>query len=72
MKKLNKLSISPQKIMKNEDLINLQGGYQGWCCFCGWGYGFMGGSANDNPADCQRDCGLAFGQTDWYYDVSCL
>jgi hypothetical protein len=27
MKKLNKLVISPEKIMKNEDLINLQGGY---------------------------------------------
>ncbi len=29
MKKLGKLSISPEKIMKNEDLINLQGGYVG-------------------------------------------
>jgi hypothetical protein len=27
MKKLGKLSISPEKIMKNEELINLQGGY---------------------------------------------
>ncbi len=29
MKKLGKLTISPEKIMKNEDLINLQGGYEG-------------------------------------------
>ena len=28
MKKLSKLSISPEKIMKNEELINLQGGYE--------------------------------------------
>jgi hypothetical protein len=28
MKKLGKLTISPEKIMKNEDLINLQGGYE--------------------------------------------
>jgi len=37
MKKLTKLEISPQKIMKNEELINLQGGYEGsgtcaWIC----------------------------------------
>ena len=31
MKKLGKLTISPEKIMKNEDLINLQGGYWGTC-----------------------------------------
>ena len=31
MKKLNKLVISPEKIMKNEELINLQGGYGGSC-----------------------------------------
>ncbi len=29
MKKLGKLSISPEKIMKNEELINLKGGYSG-------------------------------------------
>ena len=43
MKKLGKLSISPEKIMKNEELINLQGGYGGglppcdtqlWLCYC--------------------------------------
>ncbi len=27
MKKLSKLVISPDKVMKNEELINLQGGY---------------------------------------------
>ncbi len=32
MKKLTKLVISPEKIMKNEELINLQGGYAGICC----------------------------------------
>jgi len=32
MKKLGKLSISPEKIMKNEELINLKGGYAGLCC----------------------------------------
>jgi hypothetical protein len=40
MKKLNKLGISPKKIMKNEELINLQGGYSGedGNCLCQkWG-----------------------------------
>jgi hypothetical protein len=33
MKKLSKLTISPEKIMRNEDLINLNGGYGGDGCF---------------------------------------
>ncbi len=37
MKKLCKLTISPDKVMKNEELINLQGGYDFGCvlCMCG-------------------------------------
>jgi len=34
MKKLTKLGISPEKIMKNEDLINLQGGYGNHTVYC--------------------------------------
>jgi len=34
MKKLKKLEISPEKIMKNEELINLQGGGGGDVCHC--------------------------------------
>jgi hypothetical protein len=45
MKKIGKLTISPEKIMKNEELINLQGGYgTTFCCFCN---GFMGMAARD-------------------------
>ena len=37
MKKLNKLVISSEKIMKNEELINLKGGYfPGECGGYGW------------------------------------
>ncbi len=32
MKRLGKLTISPGKIMKNEELINLQGGYEADDC----------------------------------------
>lgn len=34
MKKLNKLEINPKKIIKNEDLVTLRGGYDGWGCQC--------------------------------------
>jgi hypothetical protein len=34
MKKIGKLTISPEKIMKNEELINLQGGYEHTGCIC--------------------------------------
>ena len=29
MKKLNKLQINPEKVMKNEELVTLRGGYGG-------------------------------------------
>jgi len=32
MKKLNKLEINSEKIMKNEELIALRGGYDCWDC----------------------------------------
>lgn len=35
MKKLGKLSINPEKVIKNEDLVNLKGGYMDdfKCCW---------------------------------------
>jgi len=40
MKKLGKLSINPERVMKNEELVNLRGGYTGdytgeECSVCG-------------------------------------
>jgi hypothetical protein len=32
MKKLGKLQINSEKIMKNEELLTLRGGYGGDCC----------------------------------------
>ena len=29
MKKLGKLSINPEKVIKNDELVNLRGGYEG-------------------------------------------
>ncbi len=34
MKKLGKLSINPEKVMKNEELVNLRGGYSGATLAC--------------------------------------
>lgn len=31
MKKLRKLTINPEKVLKNEELVNLKGGYDGFC-----------------------------------------
>jgi len=31
MKKLEKLSINPEKLIKNDELVNLRGGYDGEC-----------------------------------------
>ena len=38
MRKLKKLLINPEKVIKNEELINLKGGYDGYCtCYIEWG-----------------------------------
>lgn len=34
MKTLGKLSITPEKVVKNEELVNLRGGYGTNCCVC--------------------------------------
>ena len=56
MKKLGKLSINPSKVMKNEELVNLKGGYGGGygsgCCQCGT-RGYVAGSTEET---CDDDC----------------
>jgi hypothetical protein len=34
MKKLNKLQINPERLLKSEDLLVLRGGYDGTCYEC--------------------------------------
>ena len=34
MKKLGKLSINLEKVIKNEELVNLKGGYAEYACTC--------------------------------------
>jgi len=43
MKKLGKLLINPEKLMKNEELLNLKGGYEGMAvCVCTDNTGVIG------------------------------
>jgi natural product precursor len=38
MKKLGKITINPEQVIKDEELVNLKGGYDGWCtCYIEWG-----------------------------------
>lgn len=46
MKKIGKLSINPEKVIKDEELVNLRGGYGGdgvgtLCCF-NWNHVILG------------------------------
>lgn len=67
MKKLGNLSINNEKVIKNEELISLKGGYTG-CCFChncpSGGTYLMAGST---PTECGLDCRNAYGcaRGDW-------
>ena len=57
MKKLNKLQINSEKLMKNEELITLKGGYDEGCtCFC-----IPGGYLVSEYRDCGYDCYQATG-----------
>jgi hypothetical protein len=62
MKKLNKLQINSDKLIKNDDLIALRGGYDGsHCCFCRDSIGNdLGTMAGATPSDCSSLCAEAF------------
>jgi hypothetical protein len=65
MKKLSKLQINPEKLMKNEELMTLRGGYSCWCWNCdtpGWMLG-----AGD-PGQCASACWEIGCSSTWYYE----
>jgi hypothetical protein len=56
MKKLNKLQINKEKLMKNEELVTLRGG-DGSCCVCLNGSGtVMGYMAGYDQSSCDANC----------------
>ncbi len=67
MKKLGKLSINPDRLMKNEELVNLRGGYGGYgtpcpsgkreyMCICNPGMGAWTGCYT-SQSDAEQDLG---------------
>ncbi len=69
MKKIGKLSINPEKVIKNVELVNLTGGYKGGspCCTCHsvyFPYNMVGsGIIGSTPSECASDCKAIYG--DW-------
>lgn len=60
MKKLSKLEINLNKIMKNEELITLRGGYDPCTCTCQLTiepyccFGYLVSETGNCPADCNE------------------
>ena len=52
MKKLGKLSINPEKMIRNNELVNLKGGYGTGCCGCMSGINLVGSTASECYSDC--------------------
>ena len=60
MKKLGKLQINPEKLMKNEELVTLRGGYGDNCCKCYVGVTFLGVMVGTTKHDCSEICNYAW------------
>jgi hypothetical protein len=63
MKKLNKLHINTEKLMKNDELLTLRGGYDGPCtCMCAvYDVEHLLGYLLSESGNCFEDCRYAFG-----------
>jgi len=59
MKKISKLQINSDRLMKDVELTTLKGGYGGECCVCLNGFGdVMGYMGAPNQTLCDYFCGL--------------
>jgi hypothetical protein len=59
MKKLGKLEINPEQLIKNEELLKLRGGYNPCTCCCvnyerACCYGYLVSESGDCPTDCME------------------
>ena len=63
MKKLGKLNINPEKVIKNDELFTLKGGVYGPCtCLCVNHNTYVWeGYLVSQTGDCNEDCTFAFG-----------
>lgn len=61
MKKLGKLSINPEKLIGNEELVSLRGGYDDYgstaCCLCKDGNTQLGYIVGVTRELCDFECG---------------
>ena len=55
MKTIQKFKINPQKIIDNEELVNLRGGYDSGCCWCNIVF-YSGESLSLEACDNYSDC----------------
>jgi len=73
MKKLNKLQINSEKMMKNDELLRLRGGgYDPLCCVCTLKdppYTPTGYMVADGPWDCSYQCNYV--NSEWYGNWVC-
>ena len=68
MKKLKKLQINNEKLMKNEELLRLRGGYEDCHCIC-YSRGPLeqpvGAMAATNESECDEMCDLIDCDGNW-------
>ena len=69
MKKLGKLSINPEKVMKNEELVSLRGGYGGNELCCTAFYTTQGNVHYCNESETVMQAWVAFWSV--FYYVEC-
>ncbi len=62
MKKLGKLSINPEKLLKDKELIEFKGGYVEPCCYCNDGTVHVITDDNNAYRDCTSICSSHGGQ----------
>ena len=56
MKKIGKISINPEKVIKNEELTNLRGGSYTACCWCYEDDDVLGSIVGTTYENCAKDC----------------
>lgn len=56
MKKLNKFEVNPLKLLKNNELLTLKGGYGTTCCTCYSGGTPIGDVLATNDYMCNQNC----------------
>jgi hypothetical protein len=61
MKKLSKFQINSERIMRNEELMILRGGYSSCLCFCLTVMGEPLGTVFADTGLCVMMCGVTFG-----------